>query len=60
MVLVSYFSDLKQIVYEFFSLNLNIFIFQKKTTQGQTCPIHGWMTSFVQFLQLKVENETYN
>jgi len=30
MVLVSYFSDLKQIVYEFFSLNLNIFIFQKK------------------------------
>jgi len=35
MVLVSYFSDLKQIVYEFFSLNLNIFIFQKKTPRAK-------------------------
>jgi len=42
MVLVSYFSDLKQIVYEFFSLNLNFFIFQKKTHLGPNLP-NPWL-----------------
>jgi len=42
MVLVSYFSDLKQIVYEFFSLNLNIFFIFLKNHLGPNLP-NPWL-----------------